>query len=142
MTAGQKRVKAKFKQAIAIRKRTGCSLKEAFAAAYGKKKIGALKVSRTGKLKKSRTTKKRNTHKLKTTKVVSTQTIAGIETDLKRKYDLASKMVAIFKSNIVFNKSMSQTQPEKKGYYNVMAKIERKKLKDMIKIKNKLIKFK
>ena len=78
MTAGQKRVKAKFKQAIAIRKRTGCSLKEAFAAAYGKKKIGALKVSRTGKLKKSRSVK-RKAPKLKVQKVVTTQTIAGFK---------------------------------------------------------------
>ena len=37
MTAAQKTAKAKFKQAIAYRQKTGVSLKEAFAHVYGKK---------------------------------------------------------------------------------------------------------
>jgi hypothetical protein len=37
MTQAQKTAKAKFKQAIAYRKKTGVSLKEAFAHIYGKK---------------------------------------------------------------------------------------------------------
>ena len=37
MTQAQKLAKAKFKQAIAYRKKTGVSLKEAFAHTYGKK---------------------------------------------------------------------------------------------------------
>jgi hypothetical protein len=37
MTAAQKTAKAKFKQAIAYRQKTGVSLKEAFAHIYGKK---------------------------------------------------------------------------------------------------------
>jgi len=40
MTAAQKTAKAKFKQAIEYRKKTGVSLKEAFAHVYGKK-VGA-----------------------------------------------------------------------------------------------------
>jgi len=40
MTAAQKTAKAKFKQAIAYRQKTGVSLKEAFAHVYGKK-VGA-----------------------------------------------------------------------------------------------------
>jgi len=43
MTAAQKIAKEKFKKAIAIRKKTGVSLKEAFAEVYGKKKVGAVK---------------------------------------------------------------------------------------------------
>jgi len=43
MTAAQKTAKAKFKQAIAYRQKTGVSLKEAFAHIYGKKKVGAVK---------------------------------------------------------------------------------------------------
>ena len=43
MTAAQKTAKAKFKQAIAYRQKTGVSLKEAFAHIYGKKKVGTLK---------------------------------------------------------------------------------------------------
>jgi hypothetical protein len=46
-TAAQKKVAANFKKAVAIRKKTGCSLKDAFAEVYGnkksapKKKVGA-----------------------------------------------------------------------------------------------------
>jgi hypothetical protein len=40
MTAAQKAARVKFNKAIAIRKKTGCSLKEAFAQVYGKK-VGA-----------------------------------------------------------------------------------------------------
>jgi hypothetical protein len=43
MTEAQKIAKEKFKKAIAIRKKTGVSLKEAFAEVYGKKKVGAVK---------------------------------------------------------------------------------------------------
>jgi len=42
MTQAQKNAKAKFKQAIAYRQKTGVSLKEAFAHIYGKK-VGAVK---------------------------------------------------------------------------------------------------
>ena len=42
MTAAQKAARVKFNKAIAIRKKTGCSLKEAFAQVYGKK-VGAVK---------------------------------------------------------------------------------------------------
>ena len=43
MTAAQKSAKEKFKKAIAYRKKTGCTLKQAFAHVYGKKKIGSVK---------------------------------------------------------------------------------------------------
>jgi len=43
MTQAQKTAKAKFKQAIAYRTKTGVSLKEAFAHIYGKKKVGIIK---------------------------------------------------------------------------------------------------
>jgi hypothetical protein len=39
MTQAQKTAKAKFKQAIAYRTKTGVTLKEAFAHIYGKKKV-------------------------------------------------------------------------------------------------------
>jgi hypothetical protein len=42
MTAAQKAARLKFNKAIAIRKKTGCTLKEAFAQVYGKK-VGAVK---------------------------------------------------------------------------------------------------
>jgi hypothetical protein len=59
MTAAQKTAKAKFKQAIAYRQKTGVSLKEAFAHIYGrkvkavvKKRLGALPVGFKGSIYK------------------------------------------------------------------------------------------
>jgi hypothetical protein len=49
MTAAQKIAKEKFKKAIAIRQKTGVSLKEAFAEVYGKKKVGAVKKKKAAK---------------------------------------------------------------------------------------------
>lgn len=114
MTAGQKRVKAKFKQAIAIRKRTGCSLKEAFAAAYGKKKIGAIKKKRT--VKKSRSVK-RKAPKLKVQKVVTTQTIAGFKSGAVSllKASLGKKLLA---------KELATTKRIKRSYQREIAKIK------------------
>jgi hypothetical protein len=52
MTAAQKTAKAKFKQAIAYRQKTGVSLKEAFAHVYGKKVGAAPKKKATKKAAK------------------------------------------------------------------------------------------
>jgi hypothetical protein len=56
MTQAQKIAKAKFKQAIAYRTKTGVSLKEAFAHIYGKKKVvkKAVKKSAPKKVAKKR----------------------------------------------------------------------------------------
>lgn len=60
MTAKQKIAKDKFKKAIEYRKKTGCSLKQAFAHVYGKKsKVGAAKK----KTVKKAAVKKINQHK-------------------------------------------------------------------------------
>jgi hypothetical protein len=53
MTAAQKSAKEKFKKAIAIRSKTGVSLKEAFAQVYGKKKVGAVKKKKVAPKKKA-----------------------------------------------------------------------------------------
>jgi hypothetical protein len=58
MTAAQKIAKEKFKKAIAIRKKTGVSLKEAFAEVYGKKKVGAVKKKAAKKVVKKAAPKK------------------------------------------------------------------------------------
>lgn len=47
MTSAQKIAKEKFKKAIAYRKKTGCSLKEAFAHIYGKKVSGVKKATKS-----------------------------------------------------------------------------------------------
>jgi hypothetical protein len=58
MTTAQKNAKAKFKQAIAYRQKTGVSLKEAFAHIYGKKKVGSVakKTVKTKTVKKAKLT--------------------------------------------------------------------------------------
>ena len=58
MTAAQKIAKEKFKKAIAIRQKTGVSLKEAFAEVYGKKKVGAVKKKTAKKVVKKAAPKK------------------------------------------------------------------------------------
>jgi len=57
MTTAQKNAKAKFKQAIAYRQKTGVSLKEAFAHIYGKK-VGSVakKTVKTKTAKKAKLT--------------------------------------------------------------------------------------
>lgn len=51
-TAAQLKAKANFKKAIAYRKKHGCSLKEAFAAVYPKKKAAPKKVAKKAAPKK------------------------------------------------------------------------------------------
>jgi hypothetical protein len=64
MTAAQKIAKAKFKQAIAYRQKTGVSLKEAFAHIYGKKKVGAVKKKTAKKVVKKKVAKKKAVRKI------------------------------------------------------------------------------
>ena len=64
MTAAQKTAKAKFKQAIAYRQKTGVSLKEAFAHIYGKKKVGAVKKKAAPKKKAAKKVAKKIVRKV------------------------------------------------------------------------------
>ena len=63
MTAAQKTAKAKFKQAIAYRQKTGVSLKEAFAHIYGRK-VGAVKKKATPKKKAAKKVAKKVVRKI------------------------------------------------------------------------------
>jgi hypothetical protein len=76
MTQAQKTAKAKFKQAIAYRQKTGVSLKEAFAHIYGKKKVGAVK--------KKSAPKKKTAKKVAKNKIVKKKVV-------KKKYSLNKK---------------------------------------------------
>jgi DNA repair protein RadC len=91
MTQAQKTAKEKFKKAIEYRKKTGVSLKEAFAHVYGKK-VGAVKKKSVKKkaVKKvarpSRSTKKvKTTYKVNYQTGKSNRTERGINQDAKRK---------------------------------------------------------
>jgi len=68
MTQAQKIAKAKFKQAIAYRTKTGVSLKEAFAHIYGKKKV--VKKTTPKKIAKKKVVKKAAPKKVAKKKVV------------------------------------------------------------------------
>jgi hypothetical protein len=56
MTLAQKKARENFKKAIAYRKKTGCSLKQAFAHVKGKK-VGATKIIERGEKKNAKVTK-------------------------------------------------------------------------------------
>lgn len=56
MTLAQKKARENFKKAIAYRKKTGCSLKQAFAHVKGKK-VGATKIIERGENKNAKVTK-------------------------------------------------------------------------------------
>lgn len=70
MTQAQKIAKEKFKKAIAIRKKTGVSLKEAFAEVYGKKKVGAVKKKKAAPKKAAKKVVKKAAPKKAAKKVV------------------------------------------------------------------------
>jgi hypothetical protein len=57
MTLAQKKARENFKKAIAYRKKTGCSLKQAFAYVKGDKKVGATKIIERGEKKSAKVTK-------------------------------------------------------------------------------------
>jgi hypothetical protein len=79
MTQAQKLAKAKFKQAIAYRQKTGVSLKEAFAKIYGKKKV--VKKAAPKKVAKKRIVKKAASKKVAKKKVVkkAAKKVSGIK---------------------------------------------------------------
>jgi DNA repair protein RadC len=68
ISAAQKKAKENFKKAIAYRKKTGCSLKEAFAHTYGKK-VGAVKKAAPKKAAIKKAAPKKNAGFVKTVKL-------------------------------------------------------------------------
>jgi hypothetical protein len=81
MTQAQKLAKAKFKQAIAYRTKTGVSLKEAFAHIYGKKKV----VKKTAKKVAKKVVRK------KAVKKVAKKRVSGVKDSKIVKKQLAKK---------------------------------------------------
>jgi len=94
MTAAQKTAKAKFKQAIAYRQKTGVTLKEAFAHIYGKK-VGAVKKKAAPKKKVAkkvvRKLVKKAAPKKKAAKKVVKRTTTNIAIDKRYKAKKAGK---------------------------------------------------
>jgi adenylate kinase len=80
MTQAQKTAKAKFKQAIAYRQKTGVSLKEAFAHIYGKK-VGAVKKKSAPKKKAAKKVVKKKVAKKVVSKKVAKKKITRVDYD-------------------------------------------------------------
>jgi len=102
MTAAQKTAKAKFKQAIAYRQKTGVSLKEAFAHIYGKK-VGAVKKKAAPKKKTAK-------------KVVKKTKVSGVRSTIKKLIKVAPQV----KKNIkrIINKKLQNTR----SYFGIETK--------------------
>ena len=81
MTQAQKTAKAKFKQAIAYRQKTGVSLKEAFAHIYGKKKVGAVKKKSAPKKKAAKKVVKKKVAKKVIRKKVAKKKLTRVDYD-------------------------------------------------------------
>jgi hypothetical protein len=94
MTQAQKTAKAKFKQAIAYRQKTGVSLKEAFAHIYGKK-VGAVKKKSAPKKKAiKKVVKKKASKKVvkkKASKKVAKKKLTRIDYDKRYQADKPGK---------------------------------------------------
>ena len=85
MTAAQKADRVKFNKAIAIRKKTGCTLKEAFAQVYGKK-VGAVKKKAPKKsAPKKKAVKKDSYHKDTKSHNVNIRVVSGVKKKAAKK---------------------------------------------------------
>ena len=93
MTQAQKTAKAKFKQAIAYRQKTGVSLKEAFAHIYGKK-VGAVKKKSSPKKKASKKVVRKKIAKKVVRKKVAKKKLTKIDYDKRYQAKKPGKRIA------------------------------------------------
>jgi len=146
MTAAQKHAQANFKKAIAYRKKTGCSLKEAFAHVKGHKVTGLDKVIKKGN-KTSVLYTKTAKKKAATKKKVNQGVLFGVKKKAAKKSAVKSThkdtkshnvnirvVSGIKKSKDKILKRISVTNEE---YIDTLIDIEnfKKELKDAIKLK-------
>jgi len=146
MTTAQKQAQANFKKAIAYRKKTGCSLKEAFAHVKGHKVTGLDKVIKKGN-KTSVLYTKTAKKKAATKKKVNQGVLFGVKKKAAKKSAVKSThkdtkshnvnirvVSGIKKSKDKILKRISVTNEE---YIDTLIDIEnfKKELKDAIKLK-------
>lgn len=111
MTAAQKAARVKFNKAIAIRKKTGCTLKEAFAQVYGKK-VGAVKKKAVKKsATKKKVAKKDSYHKDTKSHNVNIRVVSGV----KKKAALKKVGSTLKLSKGESRLGLVQKQPKKLG---------------------------
>lgn len=94
MTAAQKAARVKFNKAIAIRKKTGCTLKEAFAQVYGKK-VGAVKkkaAKKTAVKRKTASKKKKVSEKAILNKIHRVKKDVDVLDEAQHKHMMGGKL--------------------------------------------------
>jgi len=94
MTAAQKKVAANFKKALAIRKATGCSLKDAFAKVYGKKTTAVKKSASKKKVAHKKSAPKKKVGAIKKKSTPKKKIVSKKKAVKKPTYKLVTKKVA------------------------------------------------
>jgi len=120
MTAAQKAARVKFNKAIAIRKKTGCSLKEAFAQVYGKK-VGAVKKKAPKKsAPKKKAVKKDSYHKDTKSHNVNIRVVSGVKKKAAKKKVGSTLRLSKGESRL----GLVNKQPKKLGLADQIGKIK------------------
>ena len=158
MTAAQKKAKDNFKKAIAYRKKTGCTLKQAFAHVYGKKTVGAIKKKaapkKTAAKKKKAAVKKKAAPKRKAVSLhkdskshnVRINVVSGIgkiNKNLIKELDFVQNKIQEIETarkNFVYYKK-DLIKKEGKAYYNTIMMNSKKLLTEYKKHKTELKKL-
>jgi len=126
MTAAQKTAKAKFKQAIAYRQKTGVTLKEAFAHIYGKKKVGVVKKKAAPKKKVAKKVVRKVVKKKVVKKVAKKKTIKKVINKLSGLYKIIGSVSGKYYIEYITEygyKKMEFFNKFPKGYYKGMNRI-------------------
>lgn len=106
MSLAQKKARENFKKAIAYRKKTGCSLKQAFAYVKGGKVIGVKKSVVTKKavkkvlIKKAAKKKPVSSHKDTKSHNVNIRVVSGVENHLINKYKEIVKEIENYQDSV------------------------------------------
>jgi hypothetical protein len=116
MTQAQKTAKEKFKKAIEYRKKTGVSLKEAFAHVYGKK-VGAIKKKSVKKKAVKKVARpSRSKKKVKATYKVNYQTGKSNRTERGTNQDAKRKALAPGKRKSASGKTYYETRANRSDF--------------------------
>jgi len=155
MTAAQKKAKDNFKKAIAYRKKTGCTLKQAFAHVYGKKSVGSVKKKAAPKkkaAKKKAASKKKavsrnyGSHKDTASHNVKIHVVSGmgkLNKNLIKELNFVQnkiKEIETARENFVFHKN-NLIKKEGKAFYNNIMRNSKKMLIEYKKHKTELKKL-
>ena len=133
MTQAQKTAKDKFKKAIAYRKKTGVSLKEAFAHIYGKK-VGAVKKKAAPKKKAVKKVVRKATPKKKAVKRVVKKKLTILD------YDKRYQAIKPGKRTSASGNTYYENRPNRsdRGKLLGIGNLEDKMFKDLYNVRDKI----